>query len=98
MVRNLCIHRATHASSSTKLPNEAVRDDRLSWKARGVHHYILSCPDAWRTNIAHLVRQSDKDGRDAVKSALKELESLGYLGKGNKSVQEFNSSNQEKGN
>ena len=78
---NLRLHRADHESNYTDIPNESIRDEKLSWKARGLHHYILSLPDTWEINISHLVRQSDKDERDSVKAALKELESLGYISK-----------------
>ncbi len=75
------IRRAKHQSNYTLILNATLRDERLSWKARGLHHYILSLPDTWEINIAHLAKQSDRDGVDVVKSALKELESCGYISK-----------------
>ncbi|ANA80168.1 helix-turn-helix domain-containing protein [Paenibacillus glucanolyticus] len=55
-----------------------LSDDRLSWKAKGLLAYLLSKPSNWRVYIADLVKRS-KDGRDAVYSAIKELENCGYV-------------------
>jgi hypothetical protein len=57
----------------------AIRDKRLSLKARGLHQLILSHPDTWEVNEKELVGQSDKDGRDSFRSAIKELLDAGYL-------------------
>lgn len=53
-------------------------DTRLSWKAKGLMGYLLSRPDDWRIIVDDLVNRS-KDGVDAVRSGLKELEALGYV-------------------
>ena len=60
------------------LPKKAVQDDRLTWKARGVLAYLLSLPDDWQFYESELVKHS-KDGRDSLRGALRELESLGYI-------------------
>lgn len=75
------IRRAKHEKNYTVILNSTIQDSRLSWKARGLHHYILSLPDDWSICIAHLTEQSDPDGEATVKSALKELEIFGYLSK-----------------
>ena len=75
------IRRAKHEKNYTVILNSTIQDSRLSWKARGLHHYILSLPDDWSICIAHLTEQSLPDGEATVKSALKELEALGYLSK-----------------
>jgi hypothetical protein len=62
----------------TIIHNGLVRDHRLSWKARGLLVYLLSQPDHWRTTIAHLASISP-EGIHAVRTGLKELETLGYL-------------------
>lgn len=75
------IRRAKHEKNYTVILNSTIQDSRLSWKARGLHHYILSLPDDWDICIAHLSEQSEPDGEAIVKSALKELEAYGYLTK-----------------
>jgi hypothetical protein len=73
------IRRAKHEKNYTVILNSTIQDSRLSWKARGLHHYLLSLPDDWDICIAHLSEQSLADGRASLNSALKELETLGYL-------------------
>ncbi|MEH1808525.1 helix-turn-helix domain-containing protein [Nostoc sp.] len=71
--------RVSHQKNYTCITNVAIRDKRLSLKARGLHHLLLSYPDGWKVKIEHLVNESDKDGRTAIASALQELERCGYL-------------------
>jgi len=56
----------------------ATEDPRLSWKAKGVHDYLMSKPDNWEANINQLVKASP-DGAAAVRSAVKELIKYGYI-------------------
>lgn len=60
------------------IPNEILNNKNISLKAKGLFGYIQSKPDNWdfsseRIALDHL------DGRDAIRSALIELEKLGYL-------------------
>ena len=71
--------RVEHSKDYTIIANSAIRDSRLSLKSRGLHHLLLSYPNGWEINIDHLSGQSEKDGKDAIASALKELEQIGYL-------------------
>ena len=75
------IRRAKHEKNYTTILNATIQDSRLSWKARGLHHYILSLPNDWHICVAHLAEQSEPDGEAIVKSALKELEVNGYITK-----------------
>jgi hypothetical protein len=71
--------RIDHSKDYTIISNLAIRDKRLSFRARGLHHLLLSYPDGWEVKVEHLANESDKEGRDAIASALKELEEFGYL-------------------
>jgi hypothetical protein len=62
----------------TIIHNATLRDSRLSWRARGLLAYILSLPDNWTIASGHLEQQA-AEGREAVRSALRELETYGYL-------------------
>ncbi len=62
----------------TVLPNDLIRDRRLSWKAVGLLSYILSLPDDFRLYLDYLSKQK-KDGRHSTRAGLKELELAGYL-------------------
>ena len=61
----------------TILPNRALRDPHVSYRARGVLAYVLSMPDNWRTNAETLARQG-LEGRDAIRAAINELIHAGY--------------------
>lgn len=56
----------------TVMSNVHLRDKNLSWKAKGIHSYILSLPDDWKIIINHLVAVST-DRESSTRSGLKEL-------------------------
>lgn len=62
----------------TQINNEIITCETLSWKAKGVYCYLWSKPNCWSFYIADIVKNS-KDGKEAVQSALKELEMVGLL-------------------
>lgn len=62
----------------TVVDNEPIQNEDLSWKARGILVFLLSMPDDWEFNEAHLTAQAT-DGTSALKSGLKELEEAGHL-------------------
>jgi len=61
-----------------QIANSALRDRRLSFKARGVLALVLSNAGDWEASRQWLVNQSERDGRHAVQEALNELTDLGY--------------------
>lgn len=71
--------RVEHSNRYTCISNAAIQDNTLSFKARGLHHLLLSYPDGFKVKRDSLINKSDKDGKTAIDSALKELEEAGYL-------------------
>lgn len=60
------------------LDTTALNDARLSFRAKGLHTYLMSKPDNWRINADHLAQQSPKEGREAINAAMRELRETGY--------------------
>lgn len=73
------IRGARPSDNFVMIHNAALADERLSYKARGLLAYMLSRPPGWATSAERLASTSPKEGRDAVLSGLKELETIGYL-------------------
>lgn len=70
--------RVEHQSNYTVMSNAHLRDPRLSLRAMGLMSRMLSDSDSYRHSIAGLAAVC-KEGRDAVRKALQELEAAGYL-------------------
>ena len=64
----------------TILDNTCIRDSNLSWKAKGVHTYLMSLPDDWKIHISEIVNHSC-DGKAALYSAIQMLEHYGDIKK-----------------
>jgi hypothetical protein len=62
----------------TQIPNDWVRDARLSLKARGLLTLVMSHSRGWSLSI-NLLAQQNQEGKDAIRSAINELEEFGYL-------------------
>lgn len=62
----------------TRIPNAWVRDKDLSLKAIGLLTQLMSHQDGWSVSIQSLASQNSC-GRDAIRSAVQELEKAGYL-------------------
>lgn len=61
-----------------RFPNETARDGALSFRARGLLAYMLSHKRGWSFSVVKLAAQST-EGVAAVRTAIGELEDLGYL-------------------
>jgi len=66
------IHRIKKDREFAVLDTWALREPSLSWKAKGLHCYILQLPEDWELNIADL-KQRSADGRDGTSSGVQEL-------------------------
>lgn len=61
-----------------QMDRRSVNDPALSFRARGVLAWLLEKPDNW-TISAEAIASHGTEGRDAIRSALRELEAGGYL-------------------
>ncbi|MGW1616395.1 hypothetical protein ACWCQZ_44505 [Streptomyces sp. NPDC002285] len=66
------------ADAFTQVANSLFRDSRLSFKAKGIFGYVSTHRNGWQVTVSDLVRLGP-DGREAVRTGLKELEAHGYL-------------------
>lgn len=79
------IHRSAPAGDFAIIPNETLRDERLSFAARGHLAYLLSRPDDWKTSAddeaerARGLRAKRGEGREAMRRVYKELKDAGYM-------------------
>lgn len=62
----------------TQIPNVWLRDSRLTFKARGILAMLMSHSAGWSLSIGAISEQN-QEGRDAIRSAIQELEQFGYL-------------------
>lgn len=76
----IVIERSAHAQEFVIIGNTEARDTRLSFRARGLHHHLLSLPSGWRVTTTDLAKDNP-EGRDAIRTALNELIRLGYVTK-----------------
>jgi hypothetical protein len=62
------------------LDKTCYMDVKMSIGAKGLHIQLMRMPDNWQVNIQSLTNHNG-NGRDSIKSALKELEEFGYITK-----------------
>lgn len=74
-IRNV---RVLPRANYTTVPNAAVRDLELTFRARGLLVWMLS-HESGRTITAATIIDAGPDGRDNVQAALRELEEANYI-------------------
>ena len=72
------VFRVERNRNFTVMCNHHLKNKELSLKAKGLLSIMLSLPDSWHYNITGLASLS-RDGIDAVRATLKELEAHGYV-------------------
>lgn len=72
------VFRVERNRNFTVMCNHHLKNKELSLKAKGLLSIMLSLPDSWHYNIKGLASLS-RDGIDAVRATLKELEAHGYV-------------------
>lgn len=70
MSRNIV--RVNKTKNYTVMSNTHLKDKNLSWKAKGLHSYVLSLPDDWKIVLEHL-KTISLDGIDSTRTGIKEL-------------------------
>ena len=62
----------------TTIPNDLLKNSELSWKAKGIHAYLLSLPETWIVRLNHL-KSISTDGYDSTVAGVHELLDEKYL-------------------
>lgn len=55
-----------------------IHDSNITFKAKGILLYLLSRPDDWQIYESEIIKHT-KDGKDSLKTGIKELEVAGYI-------------------
>lgn len=72
------VFRVEKDANYTTMCNYHLRDNTISFKAKGILSMFLSLPKNWNYSVSGLAAIS-KEGKDGILSGLKELEAAGYL-------------------
>lgn len=67
-----------HSNPYVILDKTCLDDTSLSWKAKGLHAYLIAKPDDWQVRITQLMNASP-DGRESVRAGMRELVEAGYV-------------------
>jgi len=65
-------------SKFAQTPNSLINDKNISLRAKGLFAFLQSKPDNWQFSTERIASQL-KEGKDAVRRALQELQEHGYL-------------------
>lgn len=74
----MAVIRVEKSENYTVMSNYHLDDQRLTLKAVGLLSKILRLPDDWDYTVSGLSRIC-REGRDAIRTALEELEEAGYI-------------------
>lgn len=80
MDRSKNIIRVEKNKDYTVINNTSLYDERLSWKAKAIHVFMLSKPDNWTFYYEEMMQWA-KDGKDSFISGMNELKKYGYVKK-----------------
>ncbi len=62
----------------TVIDNRPLRNEKLSWKAKGLLSYLLSLPQDWDLHLSELESHAT-DGETSLRSGINELREAGYI-------------------
>lgn len=74
----MAVFRVERTSAYTVMSNHHLRDGSLSLKAKGLLSQMLSLPEDWDYTLDGLAK-INKESKDAIRSAVVELEKAGYV-------------------
>ena len=74
----MAVFRVERTQGYTVMSNYHLRDKRLSLKAKGLLSQMLSLPEDWDYTLSGLA-VINRESKDAIRSAVKELEKSGYI-------------------
>lgn len=74
----MAVFRIEKSKDYTVMSNHHLRNSDLSLKAKGLLSQMLSLPDGWDYTLAGLAK-INKESKDAIRSAVNELEQAGYI-------------------
>ncbi len=74
----MAVFRVERTKDYTVMSNHHLKDMNLSLKAKGLLSMMLSLPDSWNYTTRGLAAIC-KEGVDAIRSAIQELEGAGYI-------------------
>ena len=63
-----------------QIDKDILRNENLSWRAKGLLAYLLSLPHDWKVYLTEITKHST-DGATSTRSAFKELRESGYVRK-----------------
>jgi len=66
------------ASNYTQVSNSFLRDERISFKAKGLFAYMFSMDESWNFTLKSIATQQ-KEGIESIRSAIIELKNFGYI-------------------
>jgi hypothetical protein len=72
------IHKTHRDNMFATVSLYCLQDPRVSGLAKALHFYAISRPEGWVLRMEDLYRRF-KEGRYAIRKAMKELEAAGYL-------------------
>ena len=72
------VFRIEKTGNYTVMSNYHFKDKSISLKAKGLLSQMLSLPDEWDYTLGGLA-SINKEGKDAIRSAINELENAGYV-------------------
>lgn len=75
---DLIVVRTSKNKNYKTIKLDCINDKNISWRAKGLHSYLISRPDGWEIWEKDLVNRST-EGRDAMRAARAELINSNYL-------------------